>query len=366
MRIALVHYTAPPVIGGVERILAEQAVALRRCGHTVDLVCGQAAEVLPQLSGGGTAPRYQAVIVHNAFTMHFDLALTQGLRELAQSTQHTTRWINWVHDVAAVNPHYAHLPWTEPQLQSLCLAPEGCAHVAVSLIRQQQYQTLTQLPAEQIHTVPNGVDVQKILGLTPRVADWVRQHQLWEKDYVIVHPTRLVRRKNIQLGLRITAALQKEQQLSVAYLITGAPDPHNTDSLAYAAELQQLVHELGLEHSAHFLGADAPLSDEDVRSLYSVSDALVFPSLSEGFGLPIVEAALHSVPVFCSDIPAHREIGQSIANFFDLEEDPGLIAYSLAMNEAVTARYLRRSTLASWLDWDAITQRQLLPLLQRA
>jgi mannosylglucosylglycerate synthase len=360
MRIALIHYTAPPTIGGVERILAEQATLFQRHGHTVKLITGNTAQILSELQPQHAS--YDLIIAHNVFTMPFDLELTRSLRQIAE--QSTARWINWVHDVAAVNPHYAHLPWEKPEYQTLRQAPPCCTHVAVSDVRQVQYQSVTKLPSEQIHIIPNGVDVQKILGLTDRVHQWVRSYQLWEKDFILVHPTRLVRRKNIELGLQITAALSHHQQLKVAYLITGAPDPHNADTLRYSEELRALSAQLGLQHSAYFLGDSGPLTDDDVRSLYTVSDALLFPSLSEGFGLPIVEAALHGLPVFCSDIPAHREIGQSVANFFDLDEDPGLIAFGISEHPEVTARYLRRSALASWLDWDCIMQRHLMPLLQ--
>jgi glycosyltransferase involved in cell wall biosynthesis len=60
------------------------------------------------------------------------------------------------------------------------------------------------------------------------------------------------------------------------------------------------------------------LSDDDVRSLYQMADALFFPSRQEGYGLPLIEAALHGVPVFCSDIPAHREVAVG-ATFFKLD-----------------------------------------------
>jgi mannosylglucosylglycerate synthase len=357
MRIALVHYTAPPTIGGVERVLGEQAEALRRRGHTAELICGKAASVLPRLHG------FDAVIVHNLFTMHFDLEMTSGLIDLA-AQQQNVRWINWVHDVAAVNPHYAALPWTEPEFLQLRRAPENCTHVAVSEVRQLQYAAVTHLPATRIHIVPNGVDVQRILGLTDRISSTVRQLSLWEKDFVIVHPTRLVRRKNIELGLRVIAALTQDHALSCSYLITGAADPHNRDSRAYGTELAALTDELGITENVHFLGNEGTLTDDDVRSLYAVSDALLFPSTSEGFGLPIVEAALHGLPVFCSDIPAHREVGQSIARFFDLDEDPALIAHDISSHPGVEARYLRRSTLAAWLDWDGVVEKHILPLLQ--
>jgi glycosyltransferase involved in cell wall biosynthesis len=357
MRIALVHYSAPPGLGGVERVVGEQQAVLRHMGHEVKLACGKAAEVLQVLNSN----TFGLVVVHNVFTMPFDLVLTRALRELAASST-TTKWINWVHDVAAVNPNYAHLAWDTDELQMLKTAPPNCTHVAVSEIRQIEYCGLTMVPLEQCRVVPNGVDVAKVLKLSPRVVDLIEPLRLWERDFVLVHPARILRRKNIELGLRVVKALQRDS-LDVAYLISGAPDPHNPDGAAYGRELQALVAELGLQDSAFFLGEAGPLSDDDVRSLYCVSDALLFPSKSEGFGLPIVEAALHGLPVFCSDIAAHREIGQSVGSFFDLDEDPALIACSIAEHPGVEARYVRRTTLAGWLDWDKIAVTYLEPLL---
>jgi len=304
---------------------------------------------------------FDVAIVHNVFTMPFNLPATQMLRRLAASST-TTKWINWVHDVAAVNPNYAHLAWDTDELQMLKTTPPNCTPVAVSEIRQIEYCGLTMVPLEQCRVVPNGVDVAKVLKLSPRVVDLIEPLRLWERDFVLVHPARILRRKNIELGLRVVKALQRDS-LDVAYLISGAPDPHNPNGAAYGRELQALVAELGLQDSAFFLGEAGPLSDDDVRSLYCVSDALLFPSKSEGFGLPIVEAALHGLPVFCSDIAAHREIGQSVGSFFDLDEDPALIACSIAEHPGVEARYVRRSTLAGWLDWDKIAVTYLEPLL---
>jgi mannosylglucosylglycerate synthase len=352
MRIALVHYTAPPTIGGVERILAEQQQAL----------C-QAEQVLPQLQQA--LPELNAVLVHNVFTMPFDLPLTTGLREMAADTAAQLRWVNWVHDVAAINPHYTHLPWHESAYQQLSQAPAHCLHVAVSATRQQQYAASCHLPLEDIQLIPNGVDVAKILGLSPRVQSWVQQLQLWQRDCILVHPTRLVRRKNIQLGLHITAALRK-LGMDAAYLITGAPDPHNADSIAYGTELHSLVDELQLQQHAHFLGSTGALTDEEVRGLYAVSDALLFPSLSEGFGLPLVEAALHGLPVFCSDIPAHREVGAGLVDYFTHTEAPQQIAQRILQHSAIRSRGARRQRLAAELDWSTILHRHLLPLLSAA
>jgi glycosyltransferase involved in cell wall biosynthesis len=377
MRIAIVHYTAPPVIGGVERIIAGQARAMIAAGHEVTIVCGNADASVPgvrvavasELSRQPCAPLstvladHEVVIVHNLFTMPFNLPATQQLRQLAVEWN-KVHWINWVHDIAAVNPAYAHLPWDHADYAMLRQPAPNCTHVAVSEVRRREYLDLLRLPDSACVVVPNGIDVDRILNLTPRIAALADELRLWDRDYVVLHPTRVLRRKNIEQTLRITHALSAPG-LDVTCLITGAPDPHNADTAAYATELQGLITDLGLHHTAYFLGQDAALSDDDVRSLYALADALVFPSKSEGFGLPLLEGALHGVPVFCSDIPAHREVGQGMASFFDLDEDPALTASSIMDHARVTERYHRRHVIGGSLAWPRVYEMHLEPLLRR-
>ncbi len=376
MRLAIIHYSAPPVIGGVERVIAEQARALSRLGHQVTLICGnddacvegitvvQAQELNPQASATFAAllQEQDAVIVHNLFTMPFNLTATRRLRELAaQSPQ--VRWFNWVHDVAAVNPAYQHLPWDDAEHQQLKQPVPNCTNVAVSEHRCREYLDLMQLPDSACQVIPNGIEVSKILQLTPRISDLIHAQSLWERDCILLHPTRILRRKNIEFTLRVAQSLRQCGQ-NVICLITGAPDPHNADGQAYARELEVLGAELDVGDTVQFLGKDGALTDEDVRSLYSISDALLFPSRSEGFGLPIVEAALHGLPVFCSDIPPHRELSQAVSVFFTLEAPPESIAGEIIRHQLVADRRARRHHLAAALDWSNLCKCQLVPLLE--
>lgn len=59
-------------------------------------------------------------------------------------------------------------------------------------------------------------------------------------------------------------------------------------------------------------------TDAEINQSYAAATALIAASTAEGFGLPIIEAALHKVPVLASDIPVFREVGGEGAQYFSL------------------------------------------------
>ncbi len=78
-------------------------------------------------------------------------------------------------------------------------------------------------------------------------------------------------------------------------------------------EAQQRAQKLGLE-DVHILG---PIAESDLPVLYSGADLFVFPSLYEGFGLPVLEAMACGTPVTCSARSSLLEIAGKAAAFFD-------------------------------------------------
>lgn len=328
MRIAILHYSKPPVIGGVERVIGEQAAALTACGHEVQIWSADESSAFREMLEGKSL---DAVIVHNVFTMPFDLPWTQELIELTHSRP-DIRWINWVHDVR----WSAQVP--------------AAVHVAVSDFRRKEYAGVTKQP---IHVIPNGCDAAAVLGLTPRVQALKLEAHVGP---VLLQPTRFVRRKNIELGLRVLAELP-----DALYLVTAAPDPHQKDGVKYFRELKKLAKELGVARRVRFLGLEGALSDDDVRSLYQMTDLLFFPSTQEGYGLPLIEAALHGLPVFCSHIPAHKEVAVG-ATFFRLTASPKGLARKIKSHPGMQARQARRQMMMRLL-WSRIVHEMLQPLL---
>ncbi|MHB8899208.1 MAG: glycosyltransferase family 4 protein [Thermoguttaceae bacterium] len=70
----------------------------------------------------------------------------------------------------------------------------------------------------------------------------------------------------------------------------------------------------------------ADLDDVELDHCYRTSCALVYPSIVEGFGLPIVEALQHGTPVLASDTPIHREVGGEFCAYFGLSSTEPLAA----------------------------------------
>ena len=71
------------------------------------------------------------------------------------------------------------------------------------------------------------------------------------------------------------------------------------------------------ENAAENVKDAAYLKDGELKALYINASALIFPSLYEGFGLPLLEAMACGCPVLCSNIPAPREICSHAALYFD-------------------------------------------------
>jgi glycosyltransferase involved in cell wall biosynthesis len=85
-------------------------------------------------------------------------------------------------------------------------------------------------------------------------------------------------------------------------------------STTYEHELREQIDAAGLGGRARLLGW---VDDELLDGLYRAADCFVFPSLAEGFGLPVLEAMLRGVPVACSNTTSLPEVAGDAALLFD-------------------------------------------------
>ncbi len=121
------------------------------------------------------------------------------------------------------------------------------------------------------------------------------------------------RNKNIPLLLHTFARLLSRRQVDggMQLVVIGISGPETEP-------IHRLVSQLHLEGKVHFLEG---LSEPELQWCYARCEALVVPSKTEGFGLPVAEALLAGCRVVCSDIPAFREVGGEHCRFVPLHGD---------------------------------------------
>jgi glycosyltransferase involved in cell wall biosynthesis len=237
--------------------------------------------------------------------------------------------------------------------------------VAISEARRRELADLTGLDPDAIAVIPDGVDVAALLRLEPATQALVAEAAMGDADPLLLMPARLVPRKNIELGLRLTAAL-RERGRPAGLVVTGPAGPHDGDERRYADGLLDLRDALGLRNAAWFpgVGTDAGLPDPVVADLYALADLLFLPSREEGFGIPVLEALVRRLPIVCSDLPPLREIAGDGALYIDPDDDPEALAARvlghLAAQPALgMAAHARRA-----FAWQRIYDERIEPLLR--
>ena len=409
MHIGIIHYAAPPVVGGVELTIFHHARLLTALGHQVTVVAGQGADFLPQvnycsepllgsrhqaileanrsLSQGYKPANFETLITqtqsallnhlghcdvvigHNLFTLHKNLILTTAVYQLTQAGAGPP-WIAWHHDFAWLRPQY------QPELhpgepwELLRRSWPGVRHVTVSQAQQADLARLYGLPAKVISVISPGVEPANFYRLSSTVNQLAKKWRLLEADCLFLLPARITRRKNIELGLRWLAAFREQSGWDAHLVVTGPPGPHNPTNAAYLEQLLSLRHELQLDDAAHFVyqanevsGTPLLLTDDEVGEFYQIADALFFPSRQEGFGIPILEAGLARLPIFAADLPPFRESAGSWATLFSAETSLHEVAQTIfAMLQTDQAFQLRRRVLTRY-TWRNIVETRILPLL---
>jgi alpha-1,2-rhamnosyltransferase len=93
------------------------------------------------------------------------------------------------------------------------------------------------------------------------------------------------------------------------------------------------------------------LDDERLRYCYRHSKALLFPSIIEGYGLPIVESLYNSLPVLASDTPIHREVGGDSIGYFNLAAPNDLAQEIIEIESIGIPKNLQVDPDYHWQDW---------------
>lgn len=115
-------------------------------------------------------------------------------------------------------------------------------------------------------------------------------------------------RKNLRRLIEALAAVRSHPSTSdVGLVVAGAPGWRESD-------IGEFISQHGLGDAVTFLGY---VPDEDLPTLFAVAEAFVFPSLYEGFGIPVLEAMRAGAPVLSGDHAAMMEVGGDACRYFE-------------------------------------------------
>jgi glycosyltransferase involved in cell wall biosynthesis len=165
----------------------------------------------------------------------------------------------------------------------------------------------------------------------PSAEDELRRRLALGTRPLVLCVSALKEHKNLESLVEAMASV-RERVPEALLVIVGRRTPHQD-------QLERTAAGLGIGDALRFPGW---ISDADLEGLYRCASCLAFPSLLEGFGLPILEAMRRGTPVACSDLPVFREVAGEAALYFD-PHDPAAIA-------AATLRLVDDRALAAQLS----------------
>ncbi len=167
---------------------------------------------------------------------------------------------------------------------------KAAAFTAISRFAADSYTARFGVSPQKIFVAPLGFDARTDLT-------GGKSENLFDGEYILfvsaLHP-----HKNVSFLMRVFSHISRERP--GLHLVIAGPDVNGAITTLHA-----LSEELSITERVHILGA---VSDEMLMKLYAHARLFVFPSLIEGFGLPVLEAMAHSVPVVVSNRTSLPEV----------------------------------------------------------
>ena len=211
-----------------------------------------------------------------------------------------------IHDVIFF--HHATMPWaTTLATRAVVGAAARRAAGVITVSEASRDAIVSTLPVapDRVTVVHNGAGREPAAGVPAEILR--RRLGIPDTARVVLCVAALRPHKNQALLVRALPHLPAD----VVVVLAGHEE-------AYAGELRALGADLGVQDRVRFAGY---VPDADLEGLYALAACAAFPTLAEGFGLPVLEALRRGLPVACSDLPVLREVGGSACVYFDAGDD---------------------------------------------
>lgn len=192
---------------------------------------------------------------------------------------------------------------------------------------------------KKIIIVPNGIDHSQFYQRPQTEDEFVDIKPFAIKKPYIIYPSRIssASKKHIEL-IKAFSSFKEKTKLPHRLVLAGIED-------SYASE----VHKATLNSpfaSDIFITGFFP--HKDFSKLYAGAQACIFPSISEGVGIPILEAMASGIPVACSDAGALPEISGGNALLFNSDN---IEEFASSIETIVVDNAKRSSLIANGLEW---------------
>ncbi len=234
------------------------------------------------------------------------------------------------------------IPWT---------ARRAPAVIAVSHSTKADIVRILGLPADKVHVIYEApAPCFQPIPDGQLLAAVRRQYDL--PDHFVLSVGTIEPRKNLVRLVEAFAELHRAGAIRHSLIFVG--NRGWKDEPVFAA-----VERLGLSSAVHFLGY---VPRDSLVALYNLADALVFPSLYEGFGLPVVEAMACGTPVITSRNGSLGEVAADAAEFVEptavasIAEGMQRVLTDAGRCEELRARGLARAACFSWSSAAAQTR----------
>jgi glycosyltransferase involved in cell wall biosynthesis len=212
--------------------------------------------------------------------------------------------------------------------------------IAISKATARDAMELYNLNQEKITVIYGGITPHFRPVTDERRQQQIRSHYSLPHRFILFVGT-LEPRKNLPNLLRAFAAANTGE---VKLVIAGKKG-------WFYQPIFNLVRELGIEQEVQFLGF---VPDEDLPVLYSLAEVFAFPSLYEGFGLPVLEAMACGAPVITSNISSLPEVAGDAAWLVEPSDVQGMrLAIERLVNEPTLRQEFSRRGLvqSSQFSW---------------
>jgi glycosyltransferase involved in cell wall biosynthesis len=191
------------------------------------------------------------------------------------------------------------------------------------------------LDSQNIHVIPHTFARERLAAAGDADVSEVLERLGLERDRYFVYPANFWPHKNhLMLLVAFGQLSSRRADLRLDLVLTGAnrPDPR---------PIREAAARMGLTDRVHFTGF---VSDSDLAALFAGSLGLVFPSLYEGFGIPVLEAFALDCPVACANVGSLSEVAGDGAMLFDPRKPQEIAAVMerLAVDPALRADLRKR------------------------